>query len=69
MKEKGKTGRLHQPVIVKILAGLFIACVICIAGYIIYMQMNYYRIEDHTALETGNNQEQILKPGDRKSVV
>ncbi len=69
MKEKGKTGRLHQPVIVKILAGLFIACVICIAGYIIYMQMNYYRIEDHTALETGNNQEQILKPGETYTAV
>lgn len=69
MKEKGKTGRLHLPVIVKILAGLFIACVICIAGYIIYMQMNYYRIEDHTALETGNNQEQILKPGETYTAV
>lgn len=69
MKEKGKTGRLHLPVIVKILAGLLIVCVICIAGYIIYMQMNYYRIEDHTALETGNNQEQILKPGETYKAV
>ncbi len=69
MKEKGKTGRLHLPVIVKILAGLLIVCVICIAGYIIYMQMNYYRIEDHTALETGNNQEQILKPGETYTAV
>ena len=42
---------------------------ICIAGYIIYMQMNYYRIEDHTALETGNNQEQILKPGETYTAV
>ncbi len=69
MKEKGKTGRLHLPVIVKILAGLLIVCVICIAGYIIYMQMNYYRIEDHTALETGNNQEQILKAGETYKAV
>ncbi len=69
MKEKGKTGRLHLPVIVKILAGLLIVCVICIAGYIIYMQMNYYRIEDHTALETGNNQEQILKAGETYTAV
>lgn len=69
MKEKGKTGRLRLPVIVKILAGLLIVCVICIAGYIIYMQMNYYRIEDHTALETGNNQEQILKPGETYTAV
>ena len=69
MKEKGKTGRLHLPVIVKILAGLLIVCVICIAGYIIYMQMNYYRIEEHTALETVKNQEQILKAGETYKAV
>ena len=69
MKEKGAKGGLHLPVFIKILAGLLIACAIGIAGYIVYMQMNYYRIEDHTALEAGNNQEQILKPGETYTAV
>ena len=69
MKEKGETGRRHLPVIVKILAGLLLVCAVGIAGYIIYMQMNYYRIEDHTALEAGNNQEQILKAGETYTAV
>lgn len=69
MKEKGAAGGLHLPVFIKILAGLLIVCAIGIAGYIVYMQMNYYRIEDHTALEAGNNQEQILKPGETYTAV
>ncbi len=59
-----KKDRLHIPVIVKILASLVLLCIICIAGYVIYMQVNYYRIEDHAALEVENNNEKILKSGE-----
>lgn len=31
-------------------------------GYVIYMQANYYRIEDEQSLETENNQDAGLKP-------
>lgn len=58
-----------MPVIVKILAGLLLVCAVCIAGYVIYMQMNYYRIEDHTALTVENNQERILKTGETYTAV
>lgn len=64
-----KSGRIHMPVIVKILAGLLLVCAVCIAGYVIYMQMNYYRIEDHTALTVENNQERILKTGETYTAV
>ena len=34
-----------------------------IGGYILYMQLNYYRIEDNTQIETQNNQTGTLKAG------
>lgn len=64
-----KKGRVRIPVIAKTAAGLLLLFVICIAGYVIYMQANYYRIEDHAALEPENNQKQVLKTGEEYTAV
>ena len=68
-KEHSGTERARVPAAVKVLAGLFLLLILCIAGYVIYMQANYYRIEDHTALKTENNPEQTLKAGETYRVV
>ena len=64
-KRADKNNRDHKdkriPIAVKILAGAFLLVILCAAGYVIYMQANYYRIEDHTALEPENNAKQRLK--------
>lgn len=70
MKEKVKrdgqaeTKRKRIHVVFKILAGLILLVLLCIAGYIIYMQANYYRIEDHAKLEVRNNPKQTLRTGE-----
>lgn len=45
------------------LAGILLFCVLAVGGYVLYMQMQYYRIEDHLALETENNQKEALQIG------
>lgn len=50
--------------IFKVIIGIFLALVLFIAGYVTYMQLHYYRIEDHTSLEVENNTNAILKTGD-----
>lgn len=45
------------------LAGILLFCVMAVGGYVLYMQMQYYRIEDHLALETENNQKEALQIG------
>ena len=45
------------------LAGILLFCVLAVGGYVLYMQMQYYRIEDHLALETENNQKEALQTG------
>lgn len=67
--DRKKTARVRIPVPVKILAGLLLLCVICAAGYVIYMQANYYRIEDEAVLETENNQKSALKGGETYTAV
>lgn len=70
MKNTQKTKKNSFAVtIVKILAGILIFCILAVAGYVIYMQVNYYRIEDHTALEIENNTAPVLKPGDTYTAV
>ena len=59
----------HIPVVIKVLAGVLLLLLLCVAGYVIYMQANYYRIEDHAPLETKNNPEQILKTKEEYSAV
>ena len=48
---------------------LILALLLVVAGYVIYLQANYYRIEDHAALEVENNGENMLKIGDRYTAV
>ncbi len=67
--EHMKVKRLYLPIIIKILIGLLLLVVLCIAGYVIYMQANYYRIEDHTVLEAENNPVQKLKTGETYTAV
>jgi len=48
---------------------IFLALILVVGGYVIYLQSNYYRIEDHAVLEVENNGENVLKTGDTYSVV
>lgn len=66
--EKGRKisggGLVLRGVIIIILALLLV-----VGGYVIYLQSNYYRIEDHAVLEVEDNGEDVLKTGDTYSVV
>lgn len=57
------------PIVIKILGGLLLLCVLCAAGYVVYMQANYYRIEDHAPLEVENDQNRTLKTGEEYTAV
>jgi endonuclease/exonuclease/phosphatase family metal-dependent hydrolase len=62
MKEgPAKSNKFYISIILKLILGILLLCLVCIAGYVIYMQANYYRIEDHAPLEAENNQEKTLK--------
>lgn len=56
-----KTGRSVAALIVKIVIGVLAVCILAVAAYIIYMQLHYYRIEDHAPLEVENNTDAELK--------
>lgn len=43
------------------LLSLLLVAVVLVAGYVIYMSVNYYRIEDFKTLETFNQQQEVLK--------
>ena len=43
------------------LLSLLLIAVVLVAGYVIYMSVNYYRIEDFRTLETFNQQQEVLK--------
>lgn len=45
-----------------VLSGLLLLALLAVGGYILYLQLNYERIPDHTPLEIGNQQEAVLKP-------
>ena len=68
-KEEKREGRFRVPVIVKIAAGLLLLCILCIVGYVVYMQANYYRIEDYAELEVENGQKKTLKTGETYTAV
>lgn len=53
----------------KIVALLVTLCIILIACYVIYMQSQYYRIEDHTTLAVENNSDKTLKQGETYTAV
>ena len=54
---------------IKILGVLVGLLVITAVGYVTYMQINYYRIEDNKVLTTTNNTEEVLEVGKDYSAV
>lgn len=64
MKVKhGKKKRSAVGLVIKILSALVLVAVLTVAIYLVYMQMNYYRIEDHTKLKAENNRDAVLMTG------
>ncbi len=55
--------------VIRVVIILILALALIVAGYVIYLQANYYRIEDHAALEVENNRENTLKIGDTYTAV
>lgn len=55
--------------ILKIVLGLVLVLALVVGGYVIYLQANYYRIEDNTKLEINNNQSQKLDATKSYSIV
>ncbi|MEA4893697.1 MAG: endonuclease/exonuclease/phosphatase family protein [Oscillospiraceae bacterium] len=45
------------------LAGLVLLVLLFVVAYVVYMQVNYYRIDDNTALEITNPSDEVLKSG------
>lgn len=56
-------------IILKGIAGFILLLVVCVVGYVAYMQIHYYRIEDYAELEVENHSEDILKVGDTYTAV
>ena len=46
-----------------LLGGILLLLILFVGGYVLYMQLNYYRIEDNTALECTNPSEATLQSG------
>lgn len=65
-REKRKSLKIRA---LKIVLAIVLICVLFIAGYVIYMQLQYYRIEDHTELDIKNNSDQTLKTGETYTAV
>ena len=53
----------------KILGILLLLVVLVVGGYVLYMQLNYYRIEDHQALEVENAQTAQVRVGETYTAV
>ncbi len=70
MKDKReKKKRSAVVTIVKILLAPVLIVVLAAVIYLLYMQINYYRIEDHTKLEVENNKDAVLKTGETYTAV
>lgn len=55
-------GRLWKRIGI-IIGCIFLLLVFLVAGYVAYMQVQYYRIEDNQAIATENNREETIKAG------
>jgi len=49
--------------VLTILGAILLLLVLFVGGYVLYMQLNYYRIEDNTALEVANPSDATLESG------
>ena len=47
----------------RILLALLLIALLTVGGYVLYLQLNYYRIEDNAALSIRNASEETLKTG------
>lgn len=63
-QKKTKVGLVIRMIIIIVLILIFV-----IAGYVIYLQANYYRIEDHAQLTIEHNMEEPLKTGSTYTAV
>ena len=64
VKKRSKAGVALRAVLI-----IFLVLIFVIVGYVVYLQVNYYRIEDHAVLEIENNTEDVLKTGDTYTAV
>lgn len=49
--------------ILSIIGAIVLLLILCVGGYILYMQLNYYRIADNTALDVTNPKDETLQAG------
>lgn len=63
-RKRGRAALLVRAVLI-----LILALILVVAGYVIYLQANYYRIEDHAVLEIEHNMEESLKTGNTYTAV
>ncbi|MDO4323898.1 MAG: endonuclease/exonuclease/phosphatase family protein [Lachnospiraceae bacterium] len=68
-KSKKKGRRSAAAILVRVVIAAVLLCVLAAAGYILYMQMHYYRIEDHAELDIENNASAGLKTGETYTAV
>ena len=47
----------------KVVLGIFLVLIAAVAAYVIYMQIQYYRIEDFTEIDTQNPKQEMVKEG------
>ncbi|WP_343342295.1 hypothetical protein [Terrisporobacter petrolearius] len=72
MRQNNKEGAKNIKTLNKVLigvGGVLVALAVFVVGYIVYMQINYYRIEDDQSLEITNNKKETLKKGKDYSAV
>lgn len=67
-KSEKKSGKILLRA-AKIVTAMILVIVLAATGYIVYMQAQYYRIEDHTVLEIENNRDDLLKQGETYTAV
>lgn len=61
---EGRLTMKHGLKVVLILIGsLILLVLLVVAGYVLYMQFNYYRIHDNSALEISNPSDEVLQSG------
>ena len=51
------------------LSVVVLSLILLVVGYVVYMQSNYYRIEDNLSLKVDNNREEMLQVGKDYSAV
>ncbi len=56
-------------IVLRTVLGIIAALLLVVVGYVIYLQVNYKRIDDFTEIKTENNREETLKTGEEYSAV